>query len=132
MSQENVEIVRREYLAFAARDWATLGEIWHPEIEYEVQLGVGTFHGLRQITQFFDDYSEVYADFRVEAEEIVDLGDRVLVVERHASRGLMGSGVPTWFHNTFARVITFKDDKIWRSEEYPTRAEALEALGLSE
>ena len=132
MSQENVEIVRREYLAFAARDWAALVDIWHPEIEYEVQLGAGTFHGLDQITQFFDDYSQVYTDFRVEAEEIVELGDRVLVVERHASRGLMGSGVPTWFHHTFARIITFKDGKIWRSEEYSTRAEALEAVGLSE
>ena len=35
MSQENLEIVRREYVAFAARDWAALAEIWHPEIEYQ-------------------------------------------------------------------------------------------------
>jgi ketosteroid isomerase-like protein len=132
MSQENVEIVRREYRAFAARDWAALGQIWHPEIEYEVHLGAGTFRGLDQTTQFFDAYSEVYADFRVEAEEILDLGDQVLVVERHAARGLMGSGVPTWVHNSFARIITFKDDKVWRSKEYPTRAEALAAVGLSE
>src|SRR3954451_12341318 len=34
MSQENVEIVRRESVAFAARDWATLADIWHPGIEY--------------------------------------------------------------------------------------------------
>jgi hypothetical protein len=90
MSEEQVEIVRREYLAFAARDWAALGTLWHPEIEYEVLMGAGTFRGLDQITQFFDAYAEMYADFRVEAEEIVDLGNHVLVVERLAGRGLMG------------------------------------------
>jgi ketosteroid isomerase-like protein len=132
MSEEQIEIVRREYLAFAARDWAALGTLWHPEIEYEVLMGAGTFRGLDQITQFFDAYAEMYADFRVEAEEIVDLGNHVLVVERLAGRGLMGSGVPTWVHETFARIITFRDDKIWQSKEYPTRAEALEAVGLSE
>jgi ketosteroid isomerase-like protein len=29
MSQENVEIVRREYAAFAARDWEALADLCH-------------------------------------------------------------------------------------------------------
>jgi ketosteroid isomerase-like protein len=35
MSRENVEIVRREYVAFAAGDWQALAEIWHSDTEYE-------------------------------------------------------------------------------------------------
>jgi ketosteroid isomerase-like protein len=35
MSLENVEVVRREYVALAARDWAALAEVWHPDIEVE-------------------------------------------------------------------------------------------------
>jgi ketosteroid isomerase-like protein len=130
MSQENVEIVRREYDAFATRDWAALAEIWHPDIEYEVVMGAGTFTGVEQITAFFDSYAEMYAEFRVEAQEIHDAGNRVVAVERHAGRGLRGSDARTWMHTTFTRVITFKDGKIWRSKEYRTRAEALEAVGL--
>ena len=132
MSLENVEIVLREYVAFATRDWAALAEIWHPEIEYEVLMGAGTFRGVDQITRFFDSYSNLYADFRVEAEEIVAAGDQVVAVERLAGRGVMGSDVGTWLNETFARLITFKEGKIWRAKEYSTRAEALEAVGLSE
>jgi ketosteroid isomerase-like protein len=132
MSQANVELVRKEYAAFAARDWGALAEIWHPEIEYEVLMGAGTFRGIDQITQFFDSFSDVYSEFRVEAEEIVGAGDHVVAIERLAGRGLKGSDTGTWVHDTFARVITFKDGKIWRVKEYATRAEALEAAGAPE
>jgi hypothetical protein len=30
MSREKVEVVKREYVAFAAREWSALSEIWHP------------------------------------------------------------------------------------------------------
>jgi ketosteroid isomerase-like protein len=132
MSRANVELVRREYDAFAARDWTALAEIWHPEIEYEVVMGAGTFRGIDQITQFFASYSDVYSEFRVEAEEIVAAGDHVVAVERLAGRGLKGSKAATWVQERFARLISFKDGRIWRSKEYATRAEALEAAGLRE
>jgi ketosteroid isomerase-like protein len=35
MSQENVEVVRREYDALAARDWTTIAKLWHRDIELE-------------------------------------------------------------------------------------------------
>jgi ketosteroid isomerase-like protein len=128
MSQDGVQLVRREYAAFAARDWAALADIWHPEIEYEVLMGAGTFRGLDQITQFFDSYSDLYSEYHVRAEEIVEVGDHVLAVERLSGRGLKGSELETWVHETFARLITFKDGRIWRAKEYSTRAEALEAV----
>jgi ketosteroid isomerase-like protein len=132
VSQANVDMVIREYAAFAARDWAALAELWHPDIEYEVVKGAGTFRGLDQITQFFSSYSEMYSEFRVEAEEIVDAGEHVVAMERLAARGLKGSNASAWVQDRFARVITFKDGKIWRVKEYATRAEALEAAGLPE
>jgi hypothetical protein len=45
MSQENVEIVRREYAAFAARDWAALADLCHPDIEYETLKSAPGVHG---------------------------------------------------------------------------------------
>jgi SnoaL-like domain len=44
--------VRREYAAFAARDWATLTEIWHPEIEY-VALDPATYRGHDELREGF-------------------------------------------------------------------------------
>jgi ketosteroid isomerase-like protein len=91
MSQENVEIVQRDVAARNAREWADLAEIWHPEIELEVTAGAGTYRGIDQITRLFDSFSDLFSEYRVEAEEIVDTGDRVVSVERLAGRGLKGS-----------------------------------------
>jgi ketosteroid isomerase-like protein len=128
-----VEIVRREYAAFAARDWAALADLCHPDIEYETLKtapGVhGHYRGLHEITQFFDSWAELYAEFRVEAVEIVDAGDQVVTVERHAARGLKGSNAEAWIRDTFACLISFRRGKIWRIEEFPTLEEALEAAG---
>ncbi len=99
MSQENVELVRREYGALAARDWIAIAEIWHPEIELEASRaapGAGVYRGTEQITRFFDSWAEPYSEYRVEVEEIREAGDKVVVVERFAGRGLGGSGSEVW------------------------------------
>ena len=126
-----MEIVRREYAAFAARDWTALGDLCHPDIEYETLKTAPGVHaryrGLQEITEFFDSWSDLYAEFRVEATEMVDTGEQVVTVERHTARGLKGSHAETWVRDSFACLISFKDGKIWRIEEYPTLDEALEA-----
>jgi ketosteroid isomerase-like protein len=133
MSQEHVEIVRRQYAAFAARDWAALAELCHPDVEYETLKtapGVsGCYRGLGEITGFFDSWSGLYAEFRVEATEMVDAGDQVVTVERQRARGLKGSDAETWIQDSFACLISFKDGKIWRIAEFPTLEQALEAAG---
>lgn len=136
MAQEHVEIVRREYAAFAARDWAALTDLCHPDIEYETLKtapGVsGCYRGLQEITEFFDSWSDLYAEFRVEAVEIVDAGDQVVTVERQQARGLKGSDADSWVQDSFACLISFKDGRIWRIEEFPTLEQALEAAGPRE
>ena len=133
MSQENVEIVRREYAAFAARDWETLADLCHPDLEYET-LGVapGRLRGFREITEFFDAWAELYGEFRVEAEEIVEAGDQVVAVERHAARGVKGSEAEGMVGHSFACLISFKHGRISRVKEYATRDEALAAAGRRE
>jgi ketosteroid isomerase-like protein len=130
MSEENVEIVRRDLAARHAREWSRLAEIWDPEIELEVTAGAGTYQGIEQITRFFDSFSDLFSDYRVKVEEIIDTGDRVVTVERLSGRGLMGSDAGTWVHERLFRVISFKNGRIRRVKEYPSRAEALEAAGL--
>ncbi len=132
MSQENVEIVRRDVAARDARDWSSLAEIWHPEIEWTVLRGGGTYRGLDELTDFFETLSNLLADYRVEAAELLKAEDLVITVERISGRGLKGSDAGGWITETFSRLIRFKDQRIWRVTEYPSRREALEAAGLSE
>jgi ketosteroid isomerase-like protein len=132
MSEENVEIVRRDLAARDAREWSGLPEIWHPEIKLEVTAGAGTYQGIDQITRFFDSFSDLFSEYRVEAEEIIDTGDGVVSVERLAGRGLKGSDAGAWVHDRLFRLIAFKEGRIWRVKEYPSRAEALEAAGLGQ
>ena len=69
MSQANIEIVRREYDALAARDWTAIAKLWHPEIELETDPsapGAGTYRGHDEITKFFDTWAEPYSAYRVE------------------------------------------------------------------
>ena len=81
MSQENVEVVRRVYAAFAARDWEALCDLCHPDLDYET-LGVapGRLRGFLTVTR---TSSTAWApgsmgEFRVEAEEVVEAGEQVV------------------------------------------------------
>jgi ketosteroid isomerase-like protein len=138
MSRENVDLARREIAAHSVRDWTALAEIWHPDIELvvlpklELVAGAGTFRGIGEIRPLFESLSDLYSDYRVEANEVIDAGDRVVTVERIAGRGLKGSGAEGWVHEDLFRLMSFKGGRIWRIKEYPSRAEALEAAGLSD
>jgi ketosteroid isomerase-like protein len=131
MSQKNVEVVRREYAAFAARDWAALEALWHPEIEYEA-LDPATYRGHEDLERGFMGWSDLYAEWWVTYDELTEVGDRVAVVETFGGRGLKGSNADSQLEQSVARLISFKDGLIWRVKEYPTLDAALEAARLSE
>ena len=56
----------------------------------------------------------------------------MVTVERVSGRGLKGSDAVGSIGETIFRVVSFKDGKMWRVTEYPTRSQALEAAGLTE
>jgi ketosteroid isomerase-like protein len=131
MSQENVELVRRQYAAFATRDWATLEEIWHPEIEYEA-LDPAMYRGHGQLREGFMGWSELYEEWWVTYDDLTEVGDRVAVVETFGGRGLKGSEADIRLEQSVACLISFKDGMIWRVKEYSTLDAALNAAGLRE
>jgi ketosteroid isomerase-like protein len=45
---------------------------------------------------------------------------------------MKGSDTETWLEQSYARLISFKDGKIWRIKEFATLEKALEAVGLSD
>ena len=133
MSAENVEVVRREYAAFVTRDWKALAMLCHPDIEYETYGPPGRLRGFRAMTTYFDEWASAFGNFQVVAEEILEVGDQVVAVERQDARELLGSEKQQErVGYTIACLISFRDGRISRVKEYASRAEALEAAGLSE
>ena len=61
--------------------------------------------------------------------ELIDAGDRVVALVRLAATG-RGSGIEVT--QRFATVLTLREGKVVKLISYATRAEALEAAGLSE
>jgi ketosteroid isomerase-like protein len=137
MSQENVERAREAYdaLGLAVRKGdldAFFREYVHPEIEWvplEGALDVAPSHGHGPVKARMMAILDVMEESRIEAEEIIDAGEKVVIAIRISGRG-RGSGIDVeanWFH-----VVTDRDDKAARIEWYASREEALEAAGLSE
>jgi ketosteroid isomerase-like protein len=133
MTPRNVEIVREMYDRREGGDMY-VGEFVHPEIVF-IRIGselpdvAGEWHGKEGLGQATAEYLNVFEDYRFEVEKIIDLGDRVLVLERHSARGkLSGASIS----QDVGTILTLRDSLIIRWEYYWERAEALEAAGIKE
>jgi ketosteroid isomerase-like protein len=131
MSQENVERVRALYECFARGDFRASSDLLGPDFEWEQLPGAGvepgSHHGsdaVRAVRSIF----EVYENFRVEAEECIDAGDKVVVVARCHGKA-RASGMQ--LDEQLAFVWAVRDGKPTRMEQHPSRREALESVGLA-
>ena len=134
MSEENVEIVRSGYEAFARGDVEGVLEIMDPEVEWDPALGpllgVGPVWGKEALRRFLtEDIPAGFDDFESRPLSIEDLGDSVLVHTHLLGRG-RASGVPVSLE-AFS-LITLRDKKTVSYRDFETRAAALEAAGLRE
>ena len=134
MSQENVEIVRRNYEAFAQGGFDRWMEYWSDDLEYRPERGslddTGPIRGKDAMWAHIRFWTDTFDGFWFEPVELIDAGeDMVVAVERFGGRAKQ-SGVET--DQTCGLVFTIRDGKIARLREYGTRAEALEAAGLRE
>ncbi len=96
MSQANVEIVKRVINAYNWSDLDASDELCTPDFEWSTVMGaieVEMFRGRAGIESYFEALDDAWEEFRVVAEELRDLGERVLVLGRFEGRG-RGSGVP--------------------------------------
>jgi ketosteroid isomerase-like protein len=132
MSQENLEIARRAYESFTVGNLSWLAEFQAPEIEIDLTRNVfnpQVIRGYEGIQRWLDELNEVWEDFRFEIEELIDAGDEVVAVVRLVGKG-RGSGVPV--DQRDIHVVKLRDGRAVHITVYRDRAEALEAVGLSE
>lgn len=125
MSEQNVELVRAIYDAWAAGDSA--GALIADDMEYvnpPYAMETGTGGDRRTLGRI----REVYPDFRVEPERFVDAGDEIVVIG--TALGTSASGVAIRWRQGY--VWTVRDGCAVRFAWFNDPAEALEAAGLAE
>lgn len=133
MPHDNLEIARRAWEAFAAGDLPALFAMFHPGAEWHTATNEGLAGGLEvhrgeaEIRRFFDEWTGSFARYEVGADEFLQAGSRVVVLCWQRAH-LRGSQVPIELE--WAQILSFRDGRIVRVDNYSERGRALAAAGL--
>jgi ketosteroid isomerase-like protein len=132
MSQENVEVLRKGYLALNNGDFEAAIALLDPDVELDVTrrtFDPDFYRGHQGVRENLSLIMEQWATIRFEPEDFIVAGDDVVVPVRFTGVGKQ-SGVETTASAT--HVWTFRNGKIVRQTTFQTLTEALEAAGLKE
>ena len=136
MSEENVEIVRREYQRIntdykAEYEWER--EAFAPDYAFDasdVAAGMGVISGYDAVRDALHEYWDMFEDFHIELKEVLHADEnRVVTAVRDGGR-MKGSDAEVW--NDLFHAWTFRDGKVTRVSSHNNRSRALEAAGLRE
>jgi ketosteroid isomerase-like protein len=129
MSEENVEIVRRNTDALNRGDFDGFMEDWAPDavVDWSKSRGpdAGVYRGHGEVRAFAQRFTEAFEEIRIElVDDPVEVEDGLLVVENVTYlRGRDGIDVQA----RSAWLITFRDGEQTSLTLYQTKLEALEA-----
>ena len=130
MSQENVEVVRRIFDAWASGDWSIGNEYLDQHAVYVISSdfpAFGAYFGLDGVRAYWRDFLEQWERLTFEAKRIEAVGDTVLAhVVQHAKGRASGIEGDLWYF----MIFTFGGKKIVRLENAMNEGDALEAAGL--
>lgn len=84
----------------------------------------GTYRGHEEVRAYVEEWTDTFADVRLEIEELVAMDDRVLAVVMGSGWG-KASGVEV--ENRFCQLWTVSEGALARMHEYATREDALAA-----
>jgi ketosteroid isomerase-like protein len=131
MSQENVELIRRQIEALNRQDWDAALKDAAPEAEFDLSRAVGIDRGVYTFSQtrrLMEEFAKAWESVQYGADEFIDAGEHVVTPFTNHLRGRDGIEVEArgiW-------VWTIRDGAIVRVCLYQEREEALEAAGLTE
>ena len=136
--QESIELVRRAYDSF--NQWAAHPErrpladtsLLHPEVEfhtYATSPEAGVYRGPDAVIEYNQRLFEQFESVRIEVQEVVPAGDRVIVTSRQHA---VPRGGQTAMVVDVVEVWTIREGLLAVRQSFATRAEALEAVGLRE
>jgi ketosteroid isomerase-like protein len=127
----SVEAVRRSYEAFARGDLEGALAMMDDDIEWHQAQGLphgGVYRGLAAVrAAVFDPLDEEWwEDFRADPDEVIGLGDDVVVLGRYTARA-KATGAP--LDVPFAHVWHFRDGRAVRFRQFTDTRGWVEALG---
>jgi ketosteroid isomerase-like protein len=135
MSQAAVELVMRGYWAFVAGDLVTVADMLDPDVEWS-SVDPEMSDGRDEVVEIL---AERFADgYRIELERCIGVGDQVAVafrasgVERDAADDRPLQTRRYFTVGRYSAVVTIRDERVVRVQDYPTFTAALEALGIDE
>ena len=133
MSQENVELHRRTYEAFNARDVEAFIAYCDPQIEFHstfAAVGGAVYHGHDGLRKWHRDLEEAWGEhIRVEPEAYFDLGEHTLAFHVLHGRGRQSGAAVVM---PYAGVARWRDGICVYWKAYGDREDALRDLGVSE
>jgi ketosteroid isomerase-like protein len=132
MARGDVEFLREGYEALARGDMDTFvalsRERLGPQFEFHHVWDGRVFRGFEGTMEWISDTRETWDEYSQELEEIIELGDVVVVVIRLSARG-GESGVPV--AQELAVVWRFEEGRAIEARSYTSREEALGAAGVA-
>jgi ketosteroid isomerase-like protein len=140
MSQENVEVIRAVYEHWSEGDFRSTADLLDAHVVLVLypkfaayMVGPSpdhdAYYGVEAVAAYTRAILEPMRRLTMEAEEIIEAGDSVLVRVRQRGIG-RASGVPT--ETRYFTLWTFRGGKAIRLESFTDRAAALRAAGLRE
>jgi uncharacterized protein len=140
MSRANVELVEGFFAGAASADKQTLlaalpeliSQGCDPEIEWAEdpqRADRRIYRGHAGVRESFEHWLAGFDDYSMEADEFIDCGDRVLVAGRERGRGAASGAVVS---SRIYALLTIRDGKLLRYQEFYDERAARRAAGLSE
>ena len=132
MSQENVELTRRGVQAFNDRDLDALLALLDDDVEIVPILAAmeGGYRGHDGVRRWWAGLIGGFPDIDVEVFEVRDLGDVTVAAWRVADG--RGAESETPFDASVWQVHEWRRGKCFRWRAFPSKSEALDAVGLSD
>jgi len=116
---------------FSAASSSVLSPFFHPDFECTLPRfnSTKTYTGMDGLRALWLDWLAPWATYRSEIEDAIDLADRVLVLVHDFG---CREGSAQQVEQRSGAVWAVRDGKVAHAAFYPTRADALKAVGLEE
>jgi ketosteroid isomerase-like protein len=134
MSEANIELVRRTIDLFNAREIDQALDGVHDDFEMDWSNSIGPLKGIyrgqQEVLKLWRSFLDAWDVVQWDPEEIIEVDDTRVVVVNHVRMRGRGSGVDV--DATGVQLWTIKAGEAQRVKLYQSKADALEAAGLSE
>ena len=131
MSSPNLELVKSGLAAFNAADYERALDGLGGDLTWDTTRAVpdgGTYAGREEIRRYWLDIADRWSSLRIEADEWIDAGDRVVMLGRLVGVG-SGSGAPVV--GPWCQVWSFEGETLVRCDNFTDPDAARAAAGLS-